>query len=257
MDYTAEELEDLAEMRELRARLRACADARVAACEQMPPPETWLDIPRQSRAIEAADRMVVRLYSPPPRRRSQRKTPASPPHANGTSVPGEVSAKLMNEAKPADATDIHVASAKVAASAELSDADLVADATETSIEAITEVTRRCAEWAGVWPDGEAYSPEDGNARRHAVTQGLELPGDAAVAPEAWLNGEILLRLNLIACRSAQATGAWFDKTPYTECKLDYFSLSANYDTGLDHPADNEQPAPPGIPWWFVRKKPPP
>ena len=72
MDYTAEELEDLAKMRELRLRLRACADAKVAECEAMHPGKTWLEIYRQMRALEAADRMVVRLYAPPLKRRAKR-----------------------------------------------------------------------------------------------------------------------------------------------------------------------------------------
>ena len=140
MDYTDEELEDLAKMRELRLRLRACADAKVAECEAMHPGKTWLEIYRQMRAIEAADRMVVRLYAPPPKRRAKRAetsvtaSPARPrktlgdlageaareaeaasslPHfPSGTSVPGEVSAqptegaKLIDEAKPPVSNDI-------------------------------------------------------------------------------------------------------------------------------------------------------
>ena len=103
MDYTAEELEDLATMRELRARLRACADARVAACLAMPHATIWLEIYRQMRAIEATDRMLVRLYSPPTRRRKR----TSPPHAsNGFSVPTDVPARLMKKIKPADAADL-------------------------------------------------------------------------------------------------------------------------------------------------------
>ncbi len=119
MDYTDEELEDLATMRALRQRLRACADARVAACLAMPHPTTWLEIYRQMRAIEATDRMLVRLYSPLSKRRSQRKTPTSPPHSpNGTSVPGKVSMKLKpiddaRSAKPADAASPALAATSV------------------------------------------------------------------------------------------------------------------------------------------------
>lgn len=42
MDYTDEELADLAEMRTLRLRLRACAQAKVAECEAFEQARTTL-----------------------------------------------------------------------------------------------------------------------------------------------------------------------------------------------------------------------
>ncbi|MEI9903944.1 MAG: hypothetical protein WDN06_08150 [Asticcacaulis sp.] len=65
MDYTDEELEDLARMRALRERLRVLAEAKVAECEAMGGAKSWLDMNRQIRAIMAADRMIVSVYSPP------------------------------------------------------------------------------------------------------------------------------------------------------------------------------------------------
>ncbi|MEI9906020.1 MAG: hypothetical protein WDN06_20530 [Asticcacaulis sp.] len=94
MDYTAEELEDLATMRGLRLRLRACADTKIAECEAMGLAKNWLDMNRQIKAIMAADTMVVRLYSPPPRRRTAKRprqdkpVDLPPPYAKH----GEVSA---------------------------------------------------------------------------------------------------------------------------------------------------------------------
>ncbi len=77
MDYTDEELEDLATMRALRLRLRALADAKIAECEAMQPAKNWLDMTRQIKAIMAADKMIISLYSPPPRRRSPRNANAT------------------------------------------------------------------------------------------------------------------------------------------------------------------------------------
>ena len=78
MDYTDEELADLAEMRELRLRLRACAMAKVAECEAFETAKSTLELNRQIRAIDGADRLVVALYTP---RRPTRRTPtlAKPP----------------------------------------------------------------------------------------------------------------------------------------------------------------------------------
>ncbi len=76
MDYTDEELADLAEMRELRLRLRACARAKVAECEALPAAKTTLEMNRQIRAIDGADRLVVTLYTP--RRSSGRKSAPKP-----------------------------------------------------------------------------------------------------------------------------------------------------------------------------------
>ena len=64
MDYTAEELEDLAELRALRLRLRACAIAKVAECEALPAAKNTLEMNRQIRAIDGADRLLVALYTP-------------------------------------------------------------------------------------------------------------------------------------------------------------------------------------------------
>ena len=78
MDYTDEELADLAEMRELRLRLRACAMAKVAECEAFEQAKSTLELNRQIKAIDGADRLVVALYTP---RRPTRRPPtiAKPP----------------------------------------------------------------------------------------------------------------------------------------------------------------------------------
>ncbi len=108
MDYTDEELEDLAAMRERRLILRALADAKIAECQAMLPAKNWLDMNRQIGAVMAVDRLVVALWSPPTRRRRRSAKPAPRllPCARsetGTLVPGEVARPAATEgAKPAE-----------------------------------------------------------------------------------------------------------------------------------------------------------
>ncbi len=71
MDPTAEELEDLTTMRTLRQRLRAVAECKIAECETMPRAASFAELGRQMRTLIAADRMVIALYRPLPRRRSR------------------------------------------------------------------------------------------------------------------------------------------------------------------------------------------
>ncbi len=260
MDYTGDELEDLARMRALRERLRVLAEAKVAECEAMGIARNWLDMHRQIRAITAADRMIVSLYSPPPRRRSRstsrqsRPTSPTPPcPQDGTSVPGEAKAGV---AKP-PARSGAVAKILPAPDAMASEntMDPAAAATRQVIEGINTVIRACAEWVLVWPDGTIFLPNDIGWRRHTLTNGLTPPVNGGDV-DAWLAGEILLRCNAIARHSGRLTGYRLDDKPYSDNDPDYFSLSTNFATAIEGPAGREQPAPPGVPWWIVRKPPP-
>ncbi len=265
MDYTPEELEDLATMRELRMRLRACAEARVAACEQMPTAGNWLDITRQSKAILAADRMVVTLYGPPPRRRARRSKPAQGSSffdlfplrgEDDRTVAGhDESATPAAETMPAKDSVIAPAPQAVP-SLDAEDTELLAELTRKTREGINEATHRCAQWAGMWPDGARYNPEKGGWRKHTLTDTLILPIDDDIDLEIWIYDEILVRTNAIARHAARSAGKWPDGTPFTDSDPDYFEKSANFGTNVNRRADNEIKGPPRMPWWIVRKPPP-
>ena len=135
--------------------------------------------------------------------------------------------------------------------------DVPAYLDETSrlaIKGINATVRRCAQWAGFWPDGARYNSSEANWKKHALTTGFTIPMDDP-DPEAWLNSEVLNRVNLSTAYSAKYKGAWPDGTAFTGL-IDYFSISANLAKGLNHRASDEHPGPPGLPWWIVRKLPP-
>ena len=78
MDYTPKELENLAKMDSLLARLQACADVRVAALERMKIATTGLEMQRQVKAIKVTRDLVVTLYSPLPQPKSRPRTRPEP-----------------------------------------------------------------------------------------------------------------------------------------------------------------------------------
>ena len=270
MDYTDEELEDLAAMRERRLILRALADAKIAECQAMLPARNWLDMNRQIKAVMAVDRLVVALWSPPPRRRRRSAKPAatspytSPPRSEMPAATpakteadplpppyaehGEVSAgalrRMTEGSSPApDASQLD----------NPEDAELLAALTHNARESVNEATRRCAEWAGVWPDGASFIRAKAGWREHALTDTLTVPLDVDTDIEAWLHNEMLSRCNAIARQAARLAGVWFDSTPFTETDPDYFAMSANYGTNIAHRADGENKGPRRLPWWIVRK----
>lgn len=242
MDYTAEELEDLAEMRERRLRLRAIADAKIAECQAMPAAKSWLDMGRQLRAVMAVDRLVVALWSPPPRRRRRPRSPSP-------SFPSPIEAPARPNPPPAPVVSPPPAAEPAALTTHR---EIVAEATQGVIETINTFTRACAAWMLVWPDGTIFDPNEINWRRHALTEGFTLPDDDR-DPDIWMSGEILGRCNAIARQSGRLTGTWLNDKPYSERDPDYFSLSANFATGIEAPAKGEQPGPPGVPWWVVHR----
>jgi hypothetical protein len=63
VDSTQNITADLSPLEQRRARLRAFADRVLEAVEALPMPKTHMDSERTLRAITAADRMLVQIYS--------------------------------------------------------------------------------------------------------------------------------------------------------------------------------------------------
>ena len=63
MDTSQDITADLTPLEQRRARLRAFADRVLEAVEALPMPKTAIDSERTLRAITAADRMLVQIYS--------------------------------------------------------------------------------------------------------------------------------------------------------------------------------------------------
>ena len=63
MDTSQDITTDLSPLEQRRARLRAFADRVLEAVEDLPMPKTHIDSERTLRAITAADRMLVQIYS--------------------------------------------------------------------------------------------------------------------------------------------------------------------------------------------------
>lgn len=63
MDTSENIAADLSPLEQRRARLRAFADRVLKAVEDLPMPKTHMDSERTLRAITAADRMLVQIYS--------------------------------------------------------------------------------------------------------------------------------------------------------------------------------------------------
>ncbi|MEI9905429.1 MAG: hypothetical protein WDN06_16920 [Asticcacaulis sp.] len=270
MDYTDEELEDLATMRALRLRLRACADARIAECEAMPPAKSWLDMNRQIQAITAADRMVVRLYSPPPRRRAAGATAsakpapesrlASPPHfPNGTSVPGEVAAgasrRVTEGAAPAS-TSPPPAVETPPDDEQILEA-MLAETAQKLTNRIDALTHKVAEWAGIWPDGARFVAGEANWQVHTLTAPVPLcrsttismskPGSAAKSSSH--------QRHIPSVRPPDRLPGRYP--PLRRKRSGLLSLSANLGSGVNRPAGRGEKSSPDImPWWIVRHPPP-
>ncbi|MEI9905639.1 MAG: hypothetical protein WDN06_18120 [Asticcacaulis sp.] len=160
MDYTDEELEDLARMRELRLRLRALADAKVAECEAMGLAKNWLDMNRQIRTIISAgphDRQP--LFSATPRRRSPRRKhdrkaiDLPPPYPEN----GKVSDGAPRRTTEGSKATVTTLPPPAAPSPDLDDLEELDARLEHEITGcIDEVTQPFARWAGIWPDGAPY-----------------------------------------------------------------------------------------------------
>ncbi|MEI9905230.1 MAG: hypothetical protein WDN06_15710 [Asticcacaulis sp.] len=269
MDYTEDELEDLATMRALRLRLRALAEAKVAECEAMGIAQNWLDMHRQIRAITAADRMIVSVYSPPPRRKSRnsrQSPPAFPPPPypkDGTSVPGEVaaSAAKLTEGAPRERSNATVKvppppavpspNAHTAPILEAFDAKLEREVTSC----IDDMTQPFARWAGIWPDGAPYVAGEADWQTHTLTVPFPFSLVDDVEPIDWIHEEVLHAVNAITRAYGEKTGRQFDGQPYNTEAPAHWSLSANLDTETQGPAAGEIPGPPCLPWWIVRKPP--
>ncbi len=280
MDYTDDELEDLATMRALRLRLRALAEAKVAECEGMGSAQNWLDMHRQIRAITAADRMIVSVYSPPPRRKSRnsrQSPPAFPPPPypkDGTSVPGEVaaSAAKLTEGSPREGSPRERSpwersnpAVKVPPppAAPLPNADTahILEALDARLERevtgyIDEVTQPFARWAGIWPDGAPYVAGEADWQAHTLSVPFPFSLIADVEPIDWIHDEVLHAVNAITRAYGEKTGRQFDGQPYNAEAPAHWSLSASLDTETQAPAAGEIPGPPCLPWWIVRKPPP-
>ena len=250
MDYTADELEDFETMRVMRGRIRVVAERVIADCEHLPNATSVAEMARQMRALAAADRMIITLYSPPARRRRRPK-----PQPSATSEP-LLPCFSGNLRSGGGAEQVKPEAEHVEAEGATSEAELAADAetNRLAIKGINATVRRCAQWAGFWPDGARYNSSEANWKKHTMTSGFAIPMDDP-DPEAWLNTEILNRVNLSTAYAAKHKNTWPDGTPFNGL-IDYFSISANLAKGLDHRASDEQPGPTGLPWWIVRKPPP-
>lgn len=286
MDYTDEELADLAEMRALRLRLRACVIAKVAECEAFEAAKTTLELNRQIKAIDGADRLVTVLYTP------RRSTTPSPPlpaqHSGGGAEHAQPQAKRVeaegatrpnkpNSPLPTDSLlPPHVLDGTVVPEASTSlppadnpphalapafadddeDLDLptIPPANQKIIDAVNQATFRFAEHVGIWPNGTTFIPGGDGWRGHALTEGLAAARDIH-DHDARTRREILLRANMIAGQSGRRTGLCLDGTPFSLDRLDYFTLSANAGTGVQRPAAHEMPGSEALPWWIVRAPP--
>lgn len=252
MDLTPEELEDLAKMRELRLRLRALAETRIALLETLDPPTTWLETNRQLRAINAADRLVVSLYSPLPKRRAP-KRPAS-----GAKRPANREPSSPRLALPGLERRAAEAAAEAAATAEMNrtlaaPGRLMSEAAPEAFDVVNKMVHACARWAGIWPDGAPWQDRDADWQTHALTADIRLPeGDIAALP-GWMDNLILDRCNAIARHWSRKAGVNLDKSERRDDDPDYWSISANHDTGVNHPAEDEADGPPGLPWWIIRR----
>ncbi len=93
MDTPENVTADLSPLEQRRARLRAFADRVLEAVEALPMPKTHMDSERTLRAITAADRMLVQIYS---RVTPLQQQPISPSngHAPRSSMPASLRALL-------------------------------------------------------------------------------------------------------------------------------------------------------------------
>ena len=100
MDTSDDIATDLSPLEQRRMRLRAFADRVLEAVEALPMPKTHIDSERTLRAITAADRMLVQIYS---RVTPLQQQPISPsvsraPHtAPVASMPASLRALLQPE----------------------------------------------------------------------------------------------------------------------------------------------------------------
>ena len=117
------------------------------------------------------------------------------------------------------------------------------------------MTRTCAEWACVWPDGATFSEGEDNWQPHTLTAGLTLPALAGADLDAWLRNQILDRANAIARQWGRTTGFRLDMSDYVDSDPDYWTISANVMSDDFRRAPSEDPGPPGLPWWIVRSPP--
>ncbi len=258
MDYTDEELEDLAKMRELRMRLRALAEARIALLETLDPPKTWLETNRQLRAINTADRLVVSLYSPLPKRRAATRAAPEAKRVAKRPVDREMMSPRLSmpilEKRVIDTAAQAEATAKMTQTL-AAPGRLMAEAAPEAFDVVNKMVSACARWAGIWPDGALWQKGEDDAQAHATTAGLVLPDIDIEDVCDWMDGQILGRCNAIARQWSLRTGVFFDKTERRDDAPDYWSISANHNTGVDRPAEDELPGPPGLPWWIIRRPP--
>ena len=251
MEYTADELEDLEMMRVMRGRIRAVAERKIAECEHLPRATSVADMARQMRTLAAADRMIVALYSPPPRRRRRTKpqpsaAPPPPPfRVSGGEVPTQpTEGSATAPALPPQPESVSASDAAM---------DLMRGQMQrTATDSVNEMTHRCAQWAHIWPDGAPYDASEADWQKHTLAHEIQVPADGGDEDVQWLHREILKGCNAIARQSGRKFGIHFDTTPYNDSDPDYYTLSANTFTG-GRRADNEEPGPPGLPWWIVRR----
>lgn len=97
MDTSDDIATDLSPLEQRRMRLRAFADRVLEAVEALPMPKTHLDSERILRAITAADRMLVQIYS---RVTPSQQQPISPSVSRAASMPASLRTALQPEIEP-------------------------------------------------------------------------------------------------------------------------------------------------------------
>ena len=118
---------------------------------------------------------------------------------------------------------------------------------------IADMTRTCAQAIGVWPDGARFTGDGSDGEPHAPAADVDVSERGGQALQTWLNSEITRRCNAIAHRWGRANDLRLDIIDQADSDPNWFSISSNYGTGIETPADNEIPGPQGFPWWIVRR----
>ena len=227
-DPTQDELD--AELKDLRAGLRAFGKELALHVRGMDMPKTPLEAERTARMVRATDQMLIQVYAPPPPPREAR---------SGGSAPGSSSRLTYDEID------------------DLADDDDKDDdgerrrAVEKVMNLIRGFTRAHAQTTGFWPNGQAYDAEDPNWREPAESE-LFLDGQPSVDV---LNAELLRRFNIQTRLHAEKSGAWPDGSPWTGPAPGFWSISATAQTRGQDLAPGEEHGPRYLPAWIVRRPP--